>query len=132
MSDRRSFFKKSGLLGLGVLASKFVSAEKIEALEKLEVGEYVPFTLPQLPYAYDALEPYIDKQTMEIHHSKHHAAYVNKLNELKSTQLNYQINDAGKCAQIDGTFPTAIRNNLGGHYNHSLFCNLLLKGFPLK
>ncbi|MDP1802091.1 MAG: superoxide dismutase [Bacteroidota bacterium] len=83
------------------------------------------FALPKLPYAYDALEPYFDKQTMEIHHTKHHAAYVNKLNETPSTNIDYMSNDEVKCTHIDKYWSAVIRNNLGGHYNHSLFWTLL-------
>jgi Fe-Mn family superoxide dismutase len=78
------------------------------------------FTLPDLPYASDALEPHIDKTTMEIHHGKHHAAYVNKLNEaIKGTDLeNKSLEDI--LAKVSGQ-SAAVRNNAGGHYNHSFF-----------
>ena len=78
------------------------------------------FTLPDLPYAYDALEPHIDKTTMEIHHDKHHGGYVNKLNaavsgtELENQSLEELLKNVSK-------HPTAVRNNGGGHYNHSFF-----------
>lgn len=77
------------------------------------------FQLPNLPYAYDALEPYIDAQTMQIHYQKHHAAYVNNLNKaipVDSAQL--KIEDILKHIS---TYSDAVRNNAGGHYNHSLF-----------
>lgn len=127
MSDRRSFLKKSGLLGLTALASNLISQEKINALENFgaETSDKNPFSLPALPYAYDALEPFIDKQTMEIHHTKHHQAYVNKLNETPSTNIDYSSNDAVKCSHVDKFTSSVIRNNLGGHYNHSLFWTLL-------
>jgi superoxide dismutase len=87
---------------------------------------YLPaqFTLPQLPYSYNALEPVIDAQTMEIHHSKHHAAYVNNLNNaLKgNTAAEPQLDDLMKNIS---KYSAAVRNNGGGHYNHSLFWNLL-------
>jgi superoxide dismutase, Fe-Mn family len=131
MSDRRNFLKKSGLLGLSVIASKLLSEEKITSLEK--VGELASdgkaFSLPKLPYAYDAMEPFIDKQTMEIHHTKHHQAYVDKLNATPSTNIDYSSDDAVKCTHVDKTTSAVIRNNLGGHYNHSLFW-LLLKPNP--
>lgn len=127
MSDRRAFFKKAGLLGLTAVASKLVSNEKVKALDKL--GEFAagdkPFSLPALPYSYDALEPFIDKQTMEIHHTKHHQAYVNKLNETPSTNIDYLSDDLTKCMHIDATTSLVIRNNLGGHVNHSLFWTML-------
>jgi Fe-Mn family superoxide dismutase len=82
------------------------------------------FTLPALPYAHDALEPHIDKQTMEIHHGKHHQAYVDNLNkavagtEHENKSLAELIASAGKISP-------AVRNNGGGHWNHSFFWELL-------
>jgi Fe-Mn family superoxide dismutase len=78
------------------------------------------FTLPDLPYAYDALEPYIDKTTMQIHHDKHHAGYVNKLNDaVKGTELeNKDLKEI--LAQVSKT-SSAVRNNAGGDFNHSFF-----------
>jgi len=131
MSDRREFLKESGLFGLSVLASKLISNNQLEAIEQIgknSNGEN-PFKLPELPYAYDAMEPFIDKQTMEIHHTKHHKAYVDKLNATPSTNIDYNSNDATKCTHVDKTTSAVIRNNLGGHYNHSLFW-LLLKPNP--
>lgn len=131
MSDRREFLKKSGLLGLTALASKLMSEEKISALENLGIhsNDGKAFTLPKLPYAYDAMEPFIDKQTMEIHYTKHHQAYVDKLNATPSTKIDYASSDEVKCSHIDKTTSAVIRNNLGGHFNHSLFW-LLLKPNP--
>ena len=82
------------------------------------------FELPTLPYALDALEPYIDKATMEIHHGKHHNAYVTNLNKaLEGSELtNKSIEEL--LANISKA-PAAVRNNGGGHYNHSLFWTLL-------
>ncbi len=129
MSDRRAFFKKLGLLGLSGIATKLVSNEQLAALENLG-GEGIaslPFSLAPLPYAYNALEPFIDEQTMTIHHAKHHQAYVNKCNEIKSTDLNYQVDDITKCRQFDpySKGKSVLRNNLGGHVNHTLFWTLL-------
>lgn len=80
------------------------------------------FTLPELGYEYDGLQPYIDAETMEIHHSKHHNAYVNNLNAaIKDTEFeSMELEDIMK--HISKASP-AIRNNGGGHYNHSLFGN---------
>ena len=82
------------------------------------------FTLPALPYANNALEPYIDATTMEIHHDKHHGAYVTNLNNaVKGTEWeNKTIEEI--LANIS-KLPPAVRNNGGGHYNHSLFWTLL-------
>lgn len=89
--------------------------------------ESMAFELPKLDYAYDALEPHIDARTMEIHHTKHHNAYVTNLNKaIEGTSA------AGKsleeiCAKISEYSP-AIRNNGGGHYNHSLFWKVMGPG----
>ncbi len=82
------------------------------------------FTLPALPYAHDALEPHIDTLTMQIHHGKHHQAYVDNLNKaLAGTEgENKSIEEI--MANIS-TYPMAVRNNGGGHYNHSLFWSIL-------
>lgn len=82
------------------------------------------YKLPELPYSYDALAPYIDAATMEIHHTKHHQGYVNKLNAaleesgIEGTDLNSLL---GKVSELS----TAIRNNGGGHFNHNLFWTIL-------
>src|SRR4029077_18546459 len=82
------------------------------------------YTVPPLPYAYDALEPHIDKATMEFHHDKHHQAYVDKVNAaLDGTPLaDAAIEDVLKdLSQVPDAKRTAVQNNGGGHYNHSLF-----------
>ena len=86
------------------------------------------FELPKLPYAYDALEPHIDKETMEIHHTKHHNTYVTKLNDaVKGTDLESKsIEDIIKnLNSVPDDIRTAVQNNGGGHYNHSLFWEML-------
>lgn len=82
------------------------------------------FELPALPYAYDALEPHIDAQTMEIHHGKHHNAYVTKLNDAIAGTENEGKSLEELMANITSLSP-AIRNNGGGHFNHSLFWTVL-------
>ncbi len=88
--------------------------------------------LPELPYAFDALEPHIDAKTMEIHHGKHHATYVNNLNaalephsELQKKSLGELLADLNK---VPEGIRTAVRNNGGGHSNHSLFWKVMKKG----
>ncbi len=82
------------------------------------------FEVPPLPYAFDALEPYIDARTMEIHHDKHHGGYVNNLNnaiagtEAEGLSLEEIIKSVSK-------YPVAVRNNGGGHYNHTLFWTVM-------
>ncbi|TAL61063.1 MAG: superoxide dismutase [Bacteroidetes bacterium] len=80
------------------------------------------FALPPLPYAYDALEPFIDKQTMEIHHTKHHQAYIDKLNKAVTDAKLNGITLEVLCKNVS-KYPIAIRNHGGGHYNHSMFWN---------
>ncbi len=87
------------------------------------------YTLPQLPYAYDALEPHIDAKTMEIHHTKHHQAYINNVNaaiqgkpELESKSVEDLVAGLSK---VPEDIRTAVRNNGGGHANHSLFWTIL-------
>lgn len=87
------------------------------------------FELPALPYGFDALEPHIDTQTMQIHHGKHHAAYVNNLNaalakypELAAKSLAELISDP---TTLPEDIQTAVRNNGGGHFNHSLFWSVM-------
>jgi superoxide dismutase, Fe-Mn family len=93
----------------------------------------MPFTLPALPYATDALEPYIDKMTMEIHHGKHHQAYITNVNkalesapELAGKTVEELL--ANNCAIVPDAIKTAVRNNGGGHANHSLFWTILGPG----
>jgi superoxide dismutase, Fe-Mn family len=82
------------------------------------------FTLPQLPYAYDALEPHIDAKTMEIHHTKHHNAYVTNLNNAIAGTDAEKLSIEDICKNIS-KYPAAVRNNGGGHFNHSLFWTIL-------
>jgi Fe-Mn family superoxide dismutase len=88
------------------------------------------FTLPPLPYPADALEPHIDKTTMEIHHGKHHNAYVTNLNKALESASNLAGKNleellANNCAIVPENIRTAVRNNAGGHANHSFFWPIL-------
>lgn len=89
-------------------------------------------TLPELPYAYDALEPYIDEHTMRIHHTKHHQTYVDKLNAAIEGHDDLQQLSVVELVKQLGSVPekirTAVRNHGGGHVNHSFFWPLLKKG----
>ena len=89
-------------------------------------------SLPPLPYPFDALEPHIDKQTMEIHHGKHHAAYVNNLNAALEKHPDLQSKSVEDLIKGINTVPedirTAVRNNGGGHINHSMFWKIMKKG----
>jgi Fe-Mn family superoxide dismutase len=123
---RRNFIFSTGAISL---FSGFVplsnSLEKfINNTRRVTMGK---FELPKLPYDYDALEPSIDKMTMEIHHTKHHNAYVTNLNKaIEGTDMEGKsIEELLK--KVSG-LPTAVRNNGGGHYNHSMFWTLMKKG----
>jgi superoxide dismutase, Fe-Mn family len=89
------------------------------------------YTVPPLPYAYDALEPHIDKATMEYHHDKHHQAYVDKVNAalagtpLESAAIETVLSDLG---QVPDDKRTAVKNNGGGHYNHAMFWENMAPG----
>ena len=90
------------------------------------------YVLPPLPYAFDALEPHIDAKTMEIHHDKHHGAYVTNLNkalegqaELASLSIDHLMT---KLDSVPDNIRTAVRNNGGGHWNHSMFWKIMKKG----
>jgi Fe-Mn family superoxide dismutase len=124
--DKRSFLKATGILAAGVVMAPAMACKQAEAAMAMKPAEFV---LPELGYAFTALEPHIDSLTMEIHHDKHHAAYV--------TNLNKALN------QLPGGFPAksieeicaeatadqaAIRNNGGGHYNHSRFWKWIAPG----
>jgi superoxide dismutase, Fe-Mn family len=84
------------------------------------------FTLPPLPYALDALEPYIDAKTMEIHHGKHHQAYVDNLNKAISG-TPHENKSLEELVENAGSISPAVRNNGGGHWNHTFFWNSLAK-----
>jgi len=89
------------------------------------------YTVPDLPYAFDALEPHIDARTMEIHHDKHHAAYVNNVNKaIEGTDLGNRTIEQLVAAldQVPENIRTAVRNNGGGHANHSLFWTIMGPG----
>src|SRR5579863_5268164 len=93
----------------------------------------MPFTLPALPYPVDALEPTIDKMTMEIHHGKHHNAYVTNLNKALESAPDLAGKTveellANNCAIVPEGIRTAVRNNGGGHINHSMFWQIMGPG----
>ncbi|HSP87014.1 MAG TPA: superoxide dismutase [Ignavibacteriaceae bacterium] len=126
--ERRKFILSLG--SIPVIAGLEPITKSLEKLSKHSIRRDFTmgkFELPKLPYDYDALEPYIDKTTMEIHHTKHHNAYVTNLNKaVEGTEMeNKSIEDLLK--KVSG-LPAAVRNNGGGHYNHSLFWTLMKKG----
>lgn len=124
-NSRRDFLKKGALLTLaGIAVSALPGAiVSASAMEEKKYGEKTLFTLPELGYSYDALEPHIDKMTMEIHHSKHHAAYIKNLNKALET-VPEVLTLEEICTNVS-KYPVAVRNNGGGHYNHSLFWKMM-------
>lgn len=94
------------------------------------------YQLPALPYAYDALEPHFDTQTMEIHHSKHHQAYVNNANAVLANLPEWEKLSAeeliARLVELPENVRTPLRNNAGGHANHSLFWQILKTGTTLQ
>ncbi|HEX2203361.1 MAG TPA: superoxide dismutase [Longimicrobium sp.] len=93
----------------------------------------MPFTLPKLPYDYDALEPHIDARTMEIHHSKHHQAYVDNLNAALAKHPEFDAGDdidalMRRLDEVPEDIRGAVRNNGGGHSNHSIFWSIMGPG----
>jgi superoxide dismutase, Fe-Mn family len=123
MITRREALQRTALATVAVAAAPALLAQPAPAAG--------PFTLPPLPYAADALEPFIDAQTMTIHHGKHHNAYVTNLNKALAGKTDL----AGKSVEellkhlevLPADVRTAVRNNGGGHYNHDLFWKLLGK-----
>jgi Fe-Mn family superoxide dismutase len=153
MASRREFLQKSLLAGIGVsvLGKSVLNAKSFTPDEKIVAGLF-QFTLPKLPYGYDALEPWIDQRTMEIHHDKHHQAYVDNLNKARAkTEVAPQAtmgvsaspetlevatidepsdNLAGRKELEEILFAASkqdivVKNNAGGHWNHSFFWEIM-------
>lgn len=127
MITRREAITRTSLVTAGILASGPLCAQT-----PTPTAAPGPHKLPPLPYAYDALEPYIDTTTMQIHHDKHHAAYIANLNkalvdapELATKSVEELVKNL---ASVPEKIRTAVRNNGGGHANHSFFWNCLAKG----
>ncbi|HEY0274270.1 MAG TPA: superoxide dismutase [Chitinophaga sp.] len=120
--EKREFIKIAGLAGVAMLSNPagiLAGGRKKQPLEALQA----PFTVPALPYATNALEPHIDQLTMEIHHDKHHGAYVKNLNDALALPANSAFASLSLeqlLAKVTAK-DAALRNNAGGHYNHSFF-----------
>lgn len=126
--NKRQFFKSTGLLTLASVigGSRLFASEAYDELPGYTPYNEQPFdgefTLPALPYSFDALEPHIDARTMEIHHDRHHKAYVDNLNKAikeNASWANMSLEDILK--KVKTKDEAAIRNNAGGHWNHSFF-----------
>lgn len=125
--NRRKFIYSAAAIGASAVIEPYAkSLINLSKNKNRSETTMAKFELPALPYAYNALEPYIDKMTMEIHHTKHHNAYVTNLNkavegtEMEGKSLEELMANISK-------YPVAVRNNGGGHWNHSLFWTLMKK-----
>ncbi len=138
--EKRTFLKTGLFLGIAAATSSFLEACKSAAKSPGETSGYpvipppklrrtTPFELPKLAYETAALEPHIDKMTMEIHHGRHHQAYVNNLNDaVKNTVFaDYELEDIVARVTPSDT-DKKIRNNAGGHWNHTFFWQIMTPG----
>jgi Fe-Mn family superoxide dismutase len=124
----KTFGASAALLGLGLFGQQTLRGEAAKGAKTIPATGG-PFVLPPLPYAYDALEPHIDAKTMEIHHDKHHQGYVNNANKalaelpdlraLSPTEILQQLDKAPEAVR------TTLRNNVGGHANHTFFWSIM-------
>src|SRR6266404_9851598 len=136
---RREFLVTGSVAGAALLGAEQLGASLLAANNPANFNSKISpedksmaFTVPPLPYPFDALEPYIDAKTMEIHHDKHHGAYVNNLNKALEGHADLQsksIDDLLKNLDaVPESIRTTVRNNGGGHWNHALFWTLMKKG----
>jgi superoxide dismutase, Fe-Mn family len=137
--NRRKFIVGTGIVGAGLLGAGEAAPGLLHAGTATDFEpnlkseeKTVAFSVPPLPYPFDALEPHIDAKTMEIHHDKHHGAYVANLNKALDGHADLQSKSLEDLLKNLDALPDAIRNpvrnNAGGHWNHSLFWTQLKKG----
>src|SRR5712671_5546492 len=128
LSRRNAMFAASGFIAIA-LAPRLSFAEAATATTSSAVG---PFTLEPLPYPTKALEPYIDARTMELHHDRHHAAYVSNLNTIAKDYPQIvdmpPVDLLERLAELPDSIRTGVRNNLGGHANHTMFWTVMKAG----
>jgi len=122
-SSRREFILKTAL----VAVSGAMLSRPFDVLAENGSGAASGFTLAPLPYSYDALEPHIDKLTMEIHHTKHHQAYVTNLNKALADN-GIEAGSLEELLMNVSKYPAAVRNNGGGHWNHTFFWESMRPG----
>jgi Fe-Mn family superoxide dismutase len=129
-SNRKDFLKTGAILAAGATLYRPAVKAAINTINQFTNDGL--FALPKLPYAYNALEPFIDAQTMEIHHGKHHQAYVNNLNAAIAKEASLKGKSVEELIATIDKLPenvrTAIRNNGGGHWNHAFFWQILKTG----
>ena len=125
MSRRKLMFAATGVAAAAL-------APRITVAQAPPAPATGPFTLPALTYAFNALEPHIDAMTMEIHHDRHHAAYVNNLNTIAKDHpqiAQAPIQDVlAKLNELPEAIRTPVRNNMGGHANHTMFWQIMGPG----
>jgi superoxide dismutase, Fe-Mn family len=137
--NRRKFVLSTGIVGAGFLGTRRTASRLLHAAPATDFApnlkseeKTVAFSVPPLPYPFDALEPHIDAKTMEIHHDKHHGAYVTNLNKALEGHADLQSKSLEDLLKNLDSLPdsirNAVRNNAGGHWNHSLFWTQLKKG----
>ncbi len=127
------------LLGLGIVTAAIVGISTTRKNPMKKIHPYLfttlryPYTLPPLPYAYEALEPHFDKATMTIHHQKHHQAYIDNLNKALEKHKEFQAHTLEELIidlhSLPAGLKTVVQNHGGGHYNHSLFWKVLSTEF---
>ena len=134
MITRRQAIKKTALLGAAAIAARStieIASAQNTAATASTTAVIGPFRVPSLPYAFDALEPHIDARTMEIHHDKHHAAYVNNVNKALADFPDLAKKPVEQLLQNLEAVPekirAVVRNSGGGHLNHSLFWLMMKK-----
>jgi Fe-Mn family superoxide dismutase len=122
-------FNRRDMLRAGLGAASAAFADRVFVSEVSAAEASIGYTLPKLPYAFSALEPYIDAKTMEIHHDRHHQAYVDNLNKALASRAELKRKDPITLLKEIDTVPEDIRqaviNNGGGHVNHSLFWQMM-------
>ena len=127
MMTRRDAIRKTVLTSFVAL-----SAPSLVLRSRAQASAAGPYTLPPLPYAVDALEPYIDAQTMQIHHDKHHATYVNNLNKAlsKSPEISAKPIEelVANLKEVPENLRQSVKGSAGGHVNHTLFWSMMKKG----
>ena len=130
MMTRRQAIKTTAI-ATAACAAMLPSAGAQQPAPATGPGSYGPFRLPPLPYAFDALEPHIDAQTMEIHHNKHHEAYIVNLNRAIAGHAEWDKKSieelVGNLSAVPEEIRVAVQNQGGGHYNHSLFWQMMKK-----
>lgn len=125
--DKRSFLKKAALAGAGAVIAGQGTIQAVSNRFNSESSDLPGFQQYPLKYSFSALEPYIDAQTMEIHYTKHHAAYTKNFNNiLKEQQITE--NSIEKIFSAISKYPVSLRNNGGGYYNHNLYFSIMSPG----